>query len=154
MKGTFNLNSGCYAPEGKVCPEGQVHRRMSEREITELYKDGPHEVAVHSYTHPFLEALPPAMVATEIIKDREALEKQFGKVIRGMAYPMGTYSDEVVEVLRACGIAYARTTKSTEKFDIPTDWLRMPATCHHVHPRLMELAEKFVTWAVLPRVQE
>ena len=91
-----------------------------------------------------METIPPAVVAYEIIKDREALEKQFGKIVRGMAYPMGTFSDEVVSVLKSCGIAYARTTKSTEKFDLPADWLRLPATCHHKNPRLMELAETFV----------
>ena len=145
MKGTFNLNGGLYAQEDKVYPEGQVHRRMTEKAITELYADGRHEVAVHSYTHPFLETLTPAVMAYEIIKDREKLETQFGTIVRGMAYPMGTFSDEVVDVLKNCGILYARTTKTTEKFDIPTDWLRLPATCHHNHPRLMELAEQFVT---------
>jgi hypothetical protein len=60
-----------------------------------------------------------------------------------MAYPYGTYSDGVVDVLKSCGIAYSRTVVSTEKFDIPTDWLRLPATCHHANPRLMELAKKF-----------
>lgn len=143
MKGTFNINSGLYAPEGKVYPEGRVHRRMSESGINDLFQSGGHEVAVHSYTHPFLETLTPAVVAYEIIKDRETLEAQFGEIVRGMAYPMGTYSDAVVDVLKSCGIAYARTVKSTEKFDIPTDWLRMPATCHHKNPRLMELARQF-----------
>ena len=144
MKGTFNLNSGLYAPEGKVYPEGTIHRRMTEQAITELYTGSGHEVAVHAYTHPYLETLSPAVVAYEVLKDRETLEKQFGTVVRGMAYPFGTYSDAVVEALRVCGIAYSRTTKSTEKFDIPTDWLRMPATCHHANPRLMELAKTFV----------
>ena len=51
----------------------------------------------------------------------------------------------MVATLRQCGIAYARTTVSTERFDLPTDWLRLPATCRHSNPRLMELAEKFVT---------
>lgn len=148
MKGTFNLNSGLYATEDKVYPAGRVNRRMTEKAITELYADGRHEVAVHSYTHPFLETLTPAVMAYEIVKDREGLEAQFGKIVRGMAYPMGTFSDEVVDVLKSCGILYARTTKTTEKFDIPTDWLRLPATCHHNNPRLMELAEKFVTMKV------
>lgn len=142
MKGTFNLNSGLYAKEGKVYPEENI--RMTRTQFDELFADGRHEVAVHSYSHPFLETLPPAMVAYEIIKDREALENQFGTIVRGMAYPMGTFSDEVVDVLKSCGILYARTTKTTEKFDIPTDWLRLPATCHHKNPRLMELAKTFV----------
>ena len=36
MKGTFNLNGGLYAAEDKVYPEGQVHRRMTERAITDM----------------------------------------------------------------------------------------------------------------------
>ena len=116
---------------------------MTASECLALYKNSGHEVAVHGHTHPFLEQLPQSGVVYEIIKDREELERMFGCIIKGMAYPYGTFSDEVVEALRACGISYSRTTVSTEKFNIPTDWLRMPATCHHNNPRLMELAEKF-----------
>ena len=61
-----------------------------------------------------------------------------------MAYPFGTTNDAVAETLRRCGVAYARTTVSTERFDIPTNWLQMPATSHHRNPRLMELAQNFV----------
>jgi hypothetical protein len=39
---------------------------------------------------------------------------------------------------------YSRTVTSTEEFEIPTDWLHLPATCHHNNPRLMELADKFL----------
>ncbi len=144
MKGTFNLNSGCFTKEGKVFEEGRIHRRMTEREIVELFENSHHEVAIHSLTHPFLEVLPSAVIAQEVIEDRLNLEHLFGRIVRGMAYPMGTFNDKTVEVLKSCGIAYARTTVSTEKFDLPTDWLRMPATCHHKNPRLMELARQFV----------
>lgn len=140
MKGTFNLNSGLFKDEIR---EGS--RTMPQEQIKALFADGRHEVAVHGYTHPFLEALPPAMCTAEVLKDREKLEATFGRIIRGMAYPQGTFSDEVVNCLRACGILYARTTKITERFDLPTDWLRLPATCHHNHPRLMELAQKFTS---------
>ena len=61
-------------------------------------------------------------------------------MIRGMAYPYGATSDSVVAALKQCGIAYARTTISTEQFAIPVDWLRLPTTCHHSNPRLMDLA--------------
>lgn len=145
IKATFNLNSGCYAPEDKVYPEGTIHRRLSESAVTKLYSNPNHEVAVHALTHPRLEEMSPATIAYEIIKDRENLEAQFGTVVRGMAYPYGTYNDTVVEVLKNCGIAYSRTTEATKKFTIPTDWLRLPSTCHHNSPELMTLAEKFVT---------
>ncbi|MBO5938357.1 MAG: polysaccharide deacetylase family protein [Clostridia bacterium] len=141
MKGTFNLNSGIYPTEGG-------HTRMMKDELTELLKDRPHEVATHAFSHPFLGTLPSAMIAYEIIKDREALEEQFGTIVRGHAYPMGSFNDKVIEVLRSCGVAYARTVASTEKFDLPSDWLRLNPTCHHKNPRLMELAQKFAEMQV------
>ena len=67
-----------------------------------------------------------------------------------MAYPFGAVSDEVVEALRVCGVAYARTTVSHYGFGVPTDWLRMPATCHHTSPRLNEMIEKFIDAEVAP----
>jgi len=143
LKGTFNLNSGLYAPEGRVHPEGQIHRRMTEKQVTETFLNSGHEIACHALTHPFLDQLPPAMVAREIIRDRENLERQFGTIVRGFAYPYGTCSDSVIETIRSCGIVYARTVESTNSFRIPTDWLRMPATCHHDSRELMTLAEKF-----------
>jgi len=102
------------------------------------------EVAVHGYTHPFLEQLPANICTLEVLKDRATLEEDFDCIVRGMAYPYGTYNDQVVEVLKQCGIAYARTVQCTQGFEIPNDWLRMPGTCHHNDPKLMELACTFV----------
>lgn len=144
LKGTFNLNSGLYAPEGTVFPKGQIHRRLTLKQATELYKNSGQEVAVHTVTHPFLEQLPPEMAINEVIKDRENLEKQFGTIIRGMAYPYGTLSDRVVELLKYCGIAYSRTTEATYDFRIPQDWLRLSSTCHHTMPELQGLTKSFI----------
>lgn len=144
LKGTFNLNSGLYAEEDTVYKEGIIHRKMTKKQCLDLYKGSGMEVAVHGYTHPFLEQLPANLCTREVLKDREALENDYDCIVRGMAYPFGRTSDEVVEVLKQCGIVYSRTAVSTEKFAIPTDWLRMPATCHHKNPRLMELARDFV----------
>lgn len=144
LKGTFNLNSGLYAPEGTVYAPGQIHRRMTKGQATALYAGSGHEVAVHGLTHPFLEQLPEHVAVWEVLKDRENLEEQFGDIIRGMAYPFGTYNDALVESLRKSGIAYARTVISSHGFDIPRDWLRLEATCHHKDPELMPLARKFV----------
>lgn len=143
LKGTFNLNSGLYAAEGTVYKEGTIHRRMTRNQCLDLYLDSGMEIAVHGYTHPCLERLPINICAREVLKDRETLESDYGCIVRGMAYPFGSTSDEVIEVLKQCGIAYSRTTVSTEKFALPTDWLRMPATCHHNNPRLMEMAREF-----------
>ena len=144
LKCTFNLNAGLYAPEETVHGKGRVSRRLTRSQCIAHYGKNGHEVATHGYTHPWLEKLSPANVCYEIMKDREALESEFGRIINGHAYPYGTFNDTVVECLRNCGIVYARTTRPTERFDIPTDWLRLYPTCHHNHPRSIELCEKFV----------
>ena len=145
IKGTFNLNSALFAEEGTVYPKGHIHRRMTKKAIIELYKESGQEIAVHTLTHPHLENLPTSAILNEVLEDRKNLEEMFGTIIRGMAYPFGSYSDAVVEALKLTQILYARTTKSTENFNIPTDLLRLPATCHHKNPSLMELAEKFIS---------
>lgn len=144
LKCTFNINTGLFAEEGHEYPKGQIHRRMSEKEAVSLYKDSGHEVAIHGLTHPFLEQLPSNLVIKEIMEDRKNIERLFGVITRGMAYPFGTFNDEVVSILKSCGVAYARTVHSTESFQIPTDWLRLPATCHHNNHKLPELTDKFV----------
>lgn len=143
--GTFNLNSGLFAPEGTIYKDGQIHRRMTEKMAYNLFTDSGMEVAVHSLTHPQLEKFPPNCVLWEVISDRSKLEKLFGTPIHGMAYPFGTYNDMVVEQLKNAGIWYSRTTVSTGAFRQPTDWLRLPATCHHKNPSLMELNKQFLS---------
>ncbi len=144
LKCTFNLNSGLFAAEGTVYPEGQVHRRMTRQQCLGLYAQSGHEVALHGFCHAHMEQLSGAAALRDILRDRETLESMFHTLVRGMAYPFGTYSDALVEMLAYAGVAYARTVESTEGFAIPTDWLRMPATCHHNNPRLMELAQQFL----------
>lgn len=146
LKCTFNINSGQYSESGEPTrPERSWGQRMTYEQVTELYKNSPHEVALHAYTHPYLERIPVAQATYEIIKNRETLEAQFDTIVRGMAYPYGTYSDAVVELAKNCGVVYSRTVQSTYKFDIPTDWLRMPATCHHKSEKLPALMDEFLT---------
>ena len=147
LKGTFNLNGSHFEQDEYAHPAGTIHRIMGRKMALETYGGAlgkNHEVAVHSYTHPFLDRMPREVATYEIAKDREALEHLFGRVVKGCAYPMGTFNDMTVEVLRNCGIVYARTTVSTGNFAIPNDWLRMPATCHHNDERLFSLADTFI----------
>lgn len=141
---TFNLNSGCWAPEGTVYPAGQIHRRMSKSQVEKVYANQNHEVAAHCLTHASLTELSPAEIAHEVLADRENLEAMFGGLVRGLAYPFGTYSDAVVEALKATGVAYARTVVSTNDFTVPSDWLRLHPTCHHNAPNLPQLCDRFL----------
>lgn len=135
LKCTFNVNSNNY---------GDDTWDMSRESAIKLYKGSGHEVAIHGRTHPFFHKLTATEMLKEIIRDRQDLEKDYSTVIRGCAYPFGTYNDEVIDILDKCGIVYARTVKSTESFDFPENWLALDPTCHHNNPELMELAKKFV----------
>lgn len=142
---TFNLNSGQYAPEGHVWPAGQIHRRMSRSRVLALYGGTRHEVAVHCLNHANLPECADNQVLREVLQDRENLERDFGCMVRGMAYPFGTFNDRVVELLRGCGILYARTVISSHRYELPSDWLRLEATCHHDDPQLMALCDRFLS---------
>lgn len=144
LKATFNINGGKFSPEGTVHPEGKIHRRMTAKQVRETYTEDVCEVACHAYSHPVLTDYDPALVTYQVMQDRLVLEKLFDRQIHGMAYPHGRVNDMVVNVLKNTGIWYCRTIVSTEKFEMPTDWLLLPATCHHDNPRLMELADKFL----------
>ena len=137
LKGTFNINSGKFATESGGF-------KLTEEEAVALYSHSGNEVAIHGVHHIPLTYIDDTMGINEIFKDRQNLERLFQKPVQGMAYANGVYSDKVVDMLKKCGVLYARTTKSTEAFEIPEDWLRLPTTCHHKNPRLMELVEAFL----------
>ncbi len=144
LKGTFNINSGLYSPDSYDYSSRTWGGRLKYDDAVKLFCDSGMEVAGHSYTHPDLSKLPYTQALYEIIRDRAELEKAYGCIVRGGAYPFGTYNDETVEALKAAGIVYWRSVISTRTFDIPTDWLRLPATCHHKDEKLPELTKTFL----------
>lgn len=131
LKGTFHLNSGFLGKEGYITAE----------EVAALYTG--HEVSAHTVDHPFLEQSPIEQIVQEISEDRKVLESLTGYPVRGMSYPFGTYNDQVVSMLPALGIEYARTVASHGKFHMPDDFLRWHPTCHH--KLMVEHAESFIT---------
>lgn len=141
LKGTFNINTGMYLDED--AEREKFYGRMKLSEAKKLYINSGHEVAVHGLKHTFLEQQSSVEVVTEIMEDRKNIEREYGIVARGMAYPFGTYSDEVIDVLKKCGICYSRTIKSTGGFGLPENWLALHPTCHHNNPELMNLAKAF-----------
>lgn len=144
LKGTFNISSGIYAKEGTVYAPGTIHRRMTEKVITDLYTKNGMEVATHGLTHPFLSRLPVNLATKEICEDRKNLEEQFGIIVRGHAYPFGAYNETVKDILKNSGIVYARTVKSTHWFGLPDDWLELDPTCHHDDEKLFDLCDMFL----------
>lgn len=138
IKGTFNINYGVMDEEDHSTVK---HPRFDKEEIISLY-DG-HEIATHGYTHATMARLPITGVVNEIVDDRKKLEELTGKIIRGHAYPNGSFSKEIKELLPMLGIAYARAVETTHSFDLPEDPYEWKGTCHHNDPKLLELAKTF-----------
>lgn len=145
IKGTFNLNSGLFSHKEQKVINGlnTDFSRIDADEVKTLYLG--HEVASHTVNHPSLPALPSNIGAEEVLRDRKNLEVLTGELVRGFAYPYGTYNDAVENILNVCGIEYARTVISTENFEVPGNFLEWHPTCHHESPVLMELAKRFCT---------
>lgn len=141
MKGTFNLNYGMMHGGGGWKNGSVFIERLQADEIDALYAG--HEVAAHGLTHPHLEMLPQPMLRQELLSDRLGLESLVGYPVRGFAYPFGSYSPAVLEMLSACGFAYARTVGTTHRFTLPERPLEWDSTCHH-EQNLMENATRFL----------
>lgn len=144
LKATFNINTGKMSENDITYDPGKTAQAMCRKDVLKTYGYDNFEVAVHTLSHPYLELLPDAAVYTEVLYDRKNIEALFGKEVRGMAYPYGTYNDKVIDVCRSAGICYSRTTRGTLGFELPADWMRLDPTCHHKNPNLTELGNKFI----------
>ena len=144
VKATFNINSGLFNVRAQAYgqPNPATHYRLPEEKIVETYKD--HEIAVHGAEHLDPVAYPLPVIAQDVMRDRAQLEKLLGHPVTGMAYPFGTYSQDVIHLLKELGIVYSRTVLSTHSFDLPEDFLAWHPTCHHNDPQLIPLLEKFL----------
>lgn len=131
IKGTFHYNSGNLGKEGY----------LTEEEVCAIGKE--HEISAHGYSHPFLDQLPLPMAIDEVLEDKKALERIGDCMVRGMSYPYGTYTEELVSALRGIGMEYSRTINNTKSFYPPKDFMKWDPTCHQSHD-LDALWEKFM----------
>ena len=137
LKGTFNLNSGAFGRE----------QNLRADEVAKLFAG--HEVAIHTVTHPHLPNIDPSAAALEVLEDRKALEDLVGYPVRGMAYPFGTYSPKVIELLRSLGIVYCRSVANAEPCFPTAEPLAWPATMHMFGTP--SVSERFKAWHENPR---
>ena len=144
VKGTFNINSGLCPSEPVPYDISKQWRRMTMQECIDLYGCDM-EIAVHGQIHPSWDCMPTANAMQDVLNDRCALERATGKIIRGAAFPYGTYNDDVVELLRLAGIAYCRNVVSTRDLRaIPKDFLRLQPTTRNRDPKVIDISRKFV----------
>lgn len=147
---TFSYDDGC--PEDRRLTE--LFRKYNIKGTFNLVSAWKHEkdiydgfeIASHGREHLRVDLIRSSNLAMDIIKDREALESEFGTIVRGFAYPGGAYSLEGENMLRALGMAYARSIGKNEWFEIPQNFLVWRPTCHHTIPHLFELVERYNNW--------
>lgn len=149
LKGTFNLNSGCFGREGNpwVVGNQRAERRIVTADaVQDRYKN--HEVAVHTVNHPNLTELTDAEVIFQVDSDRKRLEELVGYPVKAMAYPCGGVNndDRVAGLIKThTPIRFARTITSTYAFDLPNNLLRYDPTVYYREAEVMfDLAEKFL----------
>lgn len=136
IKGTFHLNSGL---EGQRQENGIT--RLPVSSYREVYKG--HEVSCHTVLHPTIARCPIDQVALQVLEDRRVLERAVGYPVRGLSYPNGSYSREIMELLPKLGIEYSRVVGNTDDFAMPENFLEWKSTCHHNH-NLLENARRFI----------
>lgn len=137
VKGTFNLNSLLFDCE-------VWHDRMNEENTYSAFCNQPHEIALHGARHIFMNKVPLPEAVNEIVQNRLYLEQKFNRIVRGMAYAYNGYTEDILSVLPALGVAYARTTEATHSFALPQNFLKWHPTCHHTDPDFEYLAEQFL----------
>ncbi len=77
------------------------------------------------------------------MQDRKELESLVDYPVRGLAYPNGSYNDDIKALLPMLGIRYARIVGNSDAFSMPKDPYEWKSTCHHNH-NLLELGEQFL----------
>ena len=86
IKGTFNLISGSF---------DNPNNWLQAKDVPTVYAG--HEIACHTVTHPHLEFLTPKAQYDELMSCRLSLEKASGQIVRGLAFPFGTWSNDTLK---------------------------------------------------------
>ncbi len=142
IKGTFNLNSEFMENEFEWQHEkGFTVKRLSSAVAAGMYTG--HEVASHTLTHPYMHNMAREEVLWQLGKDKENLEKLFGRKIRGFGVPFDYYSDMIADCARRCGFEYARNSQQTLDYTPCGDYYNWSAGIFHLNPKLKEYINGF-----------
>ena len=145
LKCTFNLLSS------RVASEEGLTKEFIRNEI--LAKG--HEIATHGDHHRGLDVARTIEGIRDTLDCRLGLEKEFGIIVRGMAFPDRTVNKtkfpeayaRIRPFLEELDIVYSRTTGGdNDSFALPDDFLNWVPTAHHNNPQLFEYIEKFLTF--------
>lgn len=97
---------------------------MPEERLRELSRR--FEIGSHTYDHCYLRDLDIRRTYYQIAQGKLQLEDMLGLEVEGFCYPGGKYRKKDIELVRACGFRYARTTVNLfldtgrSRFEMPT----------------------------------
>lgn len=130
LKGTFNLNYGLTRSGFTWEHEcGMTVRRLREQEIVSVYEG--HEIASHSYSHPYFDSMEETEILKELGADKYFLETLTGRKVAGYATPFYYYSDLMESCARHCGFAYARISEESNDYSVPDNFYRWRGSKFH-----------------------
>ena len=144
LKCTFNLVSSMVQDEN----------RMPKEFIRAEVLGKGHEIATHGEYHRGLDVARSIEGIRDTLNCRLALEKEFGIIVRGMAFPDRTVNKmkspdayaRIRPFLEELEIAYCRTTGAdNDGFALPEDFLNWVPTAHHNNPNLMLYIDSFLS---------
>lgn len=147
LKGTFNLNSGCFGYENTwQTSNGLVVHHLEKEELRELYRG--HEIAAHGLTHGDFPEMSQEELEYEIGQDVKKLHEIFGSEICTLAYPCGKYEERFETVLKKCGIYMGRGAKSSFSTEVSANLYHFPPSLHIPYhfqfPEKMKLVDEFL----------
>lgn len=143
LKGTFNLNYGLMHSGFTWQHEcGMTVRRLRESEVCAIYEG--HEIASHSYSHPYFDNMLETEILKELGADKFFLEKLTGREVAGYATPFYFYSDLMKDCVRHCGFEYARISEESNDYSVPTDFFQWRGSKFHWDEDLEEFVQGFL----------
>ena len=143
LKGTFNLNYGLMRQGFTWEHEcGMTVRRIPENQVIGVYAG--HEVASHSYSHPYFDHAEETEILKELGSDKFFLEELFGREVAGYATPFYFYSDLMSKCVQHCGFAYARISEESNDYSIPGDFYRWRGSKFHWDADLEDFVRGFL----------
>lgn len=127
LKGTF------FIPI-KNCEGDAVLDASEIRELAHRF-----EIGSHTHDHCYLKNVDIWQAYHQIYDGKKQLEDMLGAAVNGFCYPGGRYRRRDVELVRACGFGYARTTMNL-CFDAGDRPYEMPTTLQfYPHDRAVYL---------------
>lgn len=143
---TFNINSGLFGKDDQDW-------HLTGEEIREHIVNAGHEIAVHGHVHMAPGLSRPIDAIQDMLTCRLELEKNYDRIIRGMAYPdsgilnlqNGASYENIRRYLQDLGIVYSRSLGGdNQDFCLPADWMNWVPTAHHCNPEVLNYADAFL----------